>query len=541
VNEITRKWIRNKADEIAVSNGCYFSEEAANHAKDFMEGYLYIKPKKKFKLYDWQWEKIVAPVFGWIQEDGTRRFRVAYIEVPKKNGKSLIISACLLYLLIADGEFGAEIYVAAYNRDQAKVIFNEICKLVRNSPKLDADKGGACEIKETTNTIVFPHTQSFLRVLSRDAHSSEGKNASALGFDEVHTQKTRDLWDALRYSGSARRQPLILAITTAGYDKQSVCWELHQQAINVNSGLTPQDDFYGVIFAADEGDDPFSETTWKKANPSYGLSLNPKDFKSAAEEARQSPAKLNAFKRYRLCLWTENETKWITEDKWAACRDNFTADELLSKACYLAVDLSISTAFTAVVLCFPFDNGTYKLLPYFFLPSETIEDMRGRLPYDLWKTQGYIIEQEGSVIDYDKVRAFINELGRKYAIQQVGFDPFNSQNFESQLKKDNFDVYKIPQVYSTMSPPSKEFERLILNGKIRHNGNPVLDWMISCTTIKTDEQANIKPVKPDRNKTANQTDGVIASIMALALSIWKQGDTNKQTKSVYEKRGLLAF
>ena len=530
-------WIKTKADELAVANGCYFDEKAANHARTFIETFLNVKPKKPFLLYPWQWESVVAPIFGWKQENGLRRFRVAYIEIPKKNGKSLIISACLLYLLMADGEHGAEIYVAAYTAEQAGVIFREAAKLVRNSPKVSK----VCNIVDTRKVIEFPHTSSFLKVISRDSNTAQGVNAHAIGFDEIHVQKTRDQWDCLRYAGAARKQPLILGITTAGFDKQSLCWELHEQTLNVNSGLTPQDDYYGCIFAADEKDDWTKEATWIKANPSYGLSLNPKDFASECLEAQQSSGKENSFRRYRLCQWTESETAWITQEKWQACKQPFVANDLAGKTCYLGIDLSISTAFTALVLVFPFEDNTYKILPFFFLPKQTITDMRGRLPYDVWERQGLIQTIEGNVIDYDRVRSFVKQLGLQYNIKQIALDPFNAQNFETQLQNDGFKVFKMIQNYTTLSPLSKEFERLILQQKIIHNGNAIMDWMLSCTAIRTDAEGNIKPVKPDRNTSTNCIDGVIATIMALGLAIYRQTDSNRSAKSVYETRGLLTF
>lgn len=532
------KWVKTKADELALSNGCYFDEKAANHARTFIESYLCITPGTPFKLLDWQWLDVVAPLFGWKRKDGSRRFRKAYVEIPKKNGKSLLCSAIALYLLMADGEWAAEIYCAAFNREQAGIIYKEARKLVDASK----DISPLLDCIDTTKYIKFDKTRSFIKALSRDSKSSEGLNIHGLIFDEVHTQQTRELWDALLYGGASRKQPLTVAITTAGYDKESICWELHEKAQKVIEGIEPDDTFLAVIYAASATDPIDQETTWRKANPSYGITLNEIDFANEARQAKENPRQENAFRRYRLNQWTESETRLISQDRWDNCRQDFTPESLKGQPCYIGIDLSVTTDVTAAVGIFPFDDGSYKLLPYFWLPTEKIKEMRNRVAYDVWAKQGHLIPIVGDVIDYDQVRADILRLFGSFNIRGFAIDPYNSQNIESQLIAKGFKVWKCRQQAIDISPPTKEFDRLIVTGKMNHNNNPVLNWMVSCTTAREDENGNLKPVKPDRHHSTNKIDGVVASIMGLALALNTANELGRlTTKSCYEERGLLTI
>ena len=312
-------WIRSEADERAVLEGCVFDLPGAQRVRTFIEQFLrHSKGEwagKPFQLLDWQWQNLIAPLFGWKRPDGTRRYRRGYIETPKKNGKSALFSGLSLYLLVGNGEAGAEIYSAAVDRDQASIVFNEAANMAESSPAL----ASRLSVIRSTKRIVYRRTKSFFRALSADVPAKEGLNAHAVLIDELHAQQSRDLWDTLRYAGASRRQPLHLSITTAGFDKHSICWEQHAYAEQVLAGVIHDSSFFAYIAAASPGDDWTDLEVWKKANPSFGITVNADQFAEDCREAKESPAKENSFRRYRLNQWTEQDVRWLALDKWDAC------------------------------------------------------------------------------------------------------------------------------------------------------------------------------------------------------------------------------
>lgn len=496
---------------------------------------------KPFEPLPWQ-TKILCDLFGTLEKpEGKRQYRSAYVEVAKKNGKSELAAGIALQGLF-DGEPGAEVYLAASTRDQAGIVFRTAAQMVRNNGRLS----DACRIIDSSKTIYLKdEPTSFLKAISADAGNQDGINPSRVIFDELHRQKTRDLWDVLAYGMDAREQPMLVSITTAGVtDESPICWEQHEYARQVLSGIFRDPTYYAVIYglemdeAWDEPGQPAEPerlasllgkppsgnlyamagaTGWHKANPS--LEGNPDGFlkletvQKAADKAKRSPAGENSFRRFRLDQWVAQETRWIPLAEWDKCGEPFNPEELVGQTCYAGLDLSTTTDVTAFVLAFPIDDWVY-LLAWFWLPEEGIHL---RNPSDLarWAKLGFIELTPGNVIDYAFVRKRINQLGEVYDIREIAHDPWNATQVTLELTGDGFTCVPTRQGYVTLSPPSKEFEKLVLARKIRHGGNPVLRWMMDSTSVKQDPAGNIKPVKPDRRTSSKRIDGIVASIMGL--------------------------
>jgi phage terminase large subunit-like protein len=509
----------SRADQLALDAGCSFDPAAAERVRTFFRKFLrHSKGQwagQPFELLAWQWEQIILPLFGWKRADGTRRFRRAYIEVPKKNGKSTLSAGISLYLLMGDGEPGAEIYSAAADRDQASIVFGEAARMVKASPALSS----RLQVINSTKRIVYPANGSWYKALSAEVPTKEGLNIHGLIFDELHAQKTRDLWDTLTYGGAARRQPLLLAITTAGYDRDSICYEQHLYAQGVLAGTVEDPYFFAYIAAANKEDDWKDPAVWKKANPSYGVTISETSFQDDAREAQNSPAKESPFRRYRLNLWTDAAERWISSERWDACDLPLDLEDLAGRGCYAGLDLSSTTDTTSLVLLFPHEDGTYSVLLYCWVPETACRDRerKNRQRFDEWARRGHVEKTPGDVIDYQWIRKKLNELSRLYQIQEVAFDPWNATALSTQLKdEDGFTVIAFRQGYASMSEPAKALEGLILEGKIRHGGNPVLRWMVGNCCVETDSAGNVKPSK---KASTEKIDGVVALVMALGRAL----------------------
>lgn len=507
-------------DEAAADRACEFFERFLRHAKGEWAG-------KPFRLDAWQRDEIIRPLFGWKRPDGTRRYRTVYVEVPRKNGKTTLMAGIGLYLLLADGEKGAEIYSAAGDKEQARLTFDLAKAMVEADPKLRS------MAKVYRNSITFPKNGSSYKVISADAGTKHGFSAHGVLFDELHVQKDADLWDTLTTSVGARRQPVVLAITTAGtYDPESICWKLHQYALAVRDGRIEDDAFLPVIYAADPGADYRDPDTWAKANPGLGVSVKLDYLAGEAKRAEAEPSFENTFRRLHLNQWTQQVTRWIKIEDWDACKMERPALDGL--ACYGGLDLSTTTDISAFVLAFPpMDGRPLYLLPHFWIPEGKLANNGDRVPYELWERQGLLTVTDGDVVDYDRIRADINALGKRYSIEEIRYDAWNATQLANQLGEgDGFHMTQVRQGWS-MNAPSKEFERLIVGGQLGHDGNAILHWMVSHVALRTDHNGNIKP---DKAKSAQRIDGVVASIMALSGTL-----TGGAGPSVYTTRGLLTL
>lgn len=469
---------------------------------------------KPLILEPWQRDKVIHPLFGWKRPDGTRKYRTAYVEVPRKNGKSTLAAGIALTLLFADQEAGAEVYSAAGDRTQAGIVFNVARQMVQNSPDLK-------RISELyRSSIVAPQTASSYRVLSADAYTKHGLNAHGVIFDELHAQPNRELWDVLTTSTGARRQPLIFALTTAGYDRNSICWELHEYACKVRDGIIKDESFLAVIYAAGKEDDWTDPKVWHKANPNLGVTIKLDYFKQKCANAQEMPSAENTFKRLHLDIWTEQATRWIPIERWDACGKAVKVGELEGVPCFAGLDLSSTLDVTALNLTFPVD-GRYKQIWRFWIPEENIAQRvrRDRVPYDLWVRQGFIKATEGNVVDYEVVRADVNQLREEFNIRQIAYDPWSATQLATQLQGDGFEMVPFRQGFASMSPAAKEFEKLVLGKKIDHGGNPVARWMMSNISVEMDAAGNIKPSK---KRSTEKIDGIVAAIMAVGRSALQQ-------------------
>lgn len=514
-----------------------FNEDRAARVLRFFEFLKHSKGKwagDTFTLEPWQ-AFIAAVLFGWVREDGSRRFRTAYIEVPRKNGKTTFAAGLGLYLFFADGEAGAEVYAAATKKDQARIAHGEAVRMVKSSPGLHK------RIRTYRDNLHVLDTSSKFEPLGADADTMDGLNVHGAIVDELHAHKNRNVWDVLETATGSRSQPLILAITTAGFDKHSICREQHDYTEKILDGVVSDDAFFGIIYTIDEDDDYNDETTWIKANPNLGVSVSMDDMRTLAARAAQIPTQLNAFLRLKLNVWTESETRWIKADTWAACSGDYTEDELRGRQCYAGLDLATTTDVAALVLVFPpeREDEPYRIIGRYFVPRDNMQSRveRDRVPYDVWHRDGWMIATDGNVIDYRAVMHEVDRLAQLYDIKEAAFDRWGAPNFVQQLQELGGDdwVVSFGQGYASMSPASKEFEKLVLSGEIEHRSDPVLSWMVANVVIEQDPAGNIKPSKA---KSTEKIDGVVAAIMATDRALRAR---EVDESSIYDQRGVLVI
>lgn len=513
-----------------------YSKEKADAAIKFISALKFTKGEwagRPFILQPWQ-KKFIRKLFGYVNKDGTRRYRTAYLEIPRKNGKSELAAAIALYLLFADGEPGAEIYSAAADREQASLVFNAAASMVRKSKWLS----GISRIVDSQKRIVFYKKNSFYRAISSEAYSKHGFNAHAVVYDELHVAPNRDLWDTLQTSMGARRQPLMLAITTAGYDRNSICWEVHEYARQVRDGVIKDPSFLPVIYSADPEDDWTDEKVWAKANPNLGVTIKLDFLRQECQRAKEIPAYQNTFRRLYLNQWTQQDTRWIDMEAWRECGGKVDYEELANLRCWAGVDLSTTTDISSCALVFePDSDGVVHVLSYNWVPRENIAARvrRDRVPYDLWAQQGHITATEGNVIDYDYIRiAITDEIKRRFPLLQVvGYDPWNATKWAIDLESEGVPVMEVRQGFKTMSPACKELERLIIGRKLRHNNNPVLTWAMDNLVVAQDPAGNIKPAK---DKSTERIDPAVAVIIAISAMLQSEAPE----ESAYESRGVFA-
>ena len=493
---------------------------------------------KPFELIDWQ-EQIIRDLFGTLKPNGYRQFNTAYIEIPKKQGKSELAAAVALLLTCGDGEERAEVYGCAADRQQAAIVFDVAADMVRMCPALSK----RVKILASQKRLIYTPTNSFYQVLSAEAYSKHGFNIHGVVFDELHTQPNRKLFDVMtKGSGDARMQPLYFLITTAGTDTHSICYETHQKAKDIIEGRKIDPTFYPVIYGADESDDWTDPKVWKKANPSLDITVGIDKVKAACESAKQNPGEENAFRQLRLNQWVKQAVRWMPMEKWDKCAFSVDEDELEGRVCYGGFDLSSTTDITSFVLVFPPSLGgaasvprlgdgfatsccpppdkddKYIILPYFWIPEDnlTLRVNRDHVPYDVWERQGYLQTTEGNVVHYGFIEQFIEKLGERFNIREIAFDRWGAVQMVQNLEGMGFTVVPFGQGFKDMSPPTKELMKLVLEQKIAHGGHPVLRWNMDNIYIRTDPAGNIKA---DKEKSTEKIDGAVATIMALDRAI----------------------
>jgi len=481
----------------------------------------------------WQ-EFYLSTLFGWLRADGTRRFRTSYLEVARKNGKSTILAGVGLYLLVADGEPGAEIYTAATKRDQARIIFQESQRMVKQSPDLRA------AVTTVKDNLAMLTTFSKMEPVGRDSDTLDGLNVHGGLVDELHAHPTGDMWDVLETATGARRQPLMAAVTTAGSDRQSICYQFHDYTEKVLSSVVTDDAWHGMIYSLDRDgqgqlEDWEDERAWYKANPNLGVSKKLDDLRDKARKAKQMPSRLNVFLQKELNIWTQASTRWIDPDRWRACnlRPIDEAD-LAKRRCYGGLDLSSTLDVTALVWVFPPTQGTvFDVLCRMWIPEDNWQERvkTDRAPYDVWIKQGIMTTTPGNVVDYDYILEQIEADVARFDVAELAFDPWNATSVTNKVKLAPEKVIEFRQGYVSMNPAMKAIEVAIQRKTINHAGNPALAWMADNLVVTRDPAGNMKP---DKNKSTERIDGMVALIMAY----YRASLHGPAAESVYQKRGI---
>ena len=514
----------------------HYDKEKADRAVKFIENLCHTKGKwagKRFWLLPWQ-EQLIRDIFGIVKADGYRQFRTAFVEICKKVGKSELAAAIALYLLYADNEPSAEVYGAAADRQQASIVFDVARQMVEMSPALLKRS----KIMGATKRIVNYGNAGYYQVLSAEVGGKHGFSVSGLVFDEIHTQPNRQLYDVLtKGSSDARQNPLHFIITTAGTDRHSIAYELHTKAIDILEGRRVDPTFYPVVYGLKDDEDWEDEANWYKVNPSVGYTVDIERLRDTYREAKQNPADEITFRWLRMNQWVSSTTAWIPDQIYQRGNEEIDLKALEGRECYGGLDLSSTGDITAFVLMFPPRNEEekYILLPFFWVPEETIPQRvkANSVPYDVWEHQGYLMSTEGNVIHYDFIEKFIEELGEKYHILEIAFDRWGATQMVQDLEGMGFTVVPFGQGYSSMSAPTKEFYKILMERNMVHGGHPVLRWMAGNVVIDTDPAGNIKVTKA---RSKEKIDGIVAAIMALDRCIRNQ--VQKQG-SIYDERGIL--
>ena len=515
----------------ALDKGWYFDKKAAMRAIHFIEKLKHTKGEwagQRFRLELWQ-QFVLWNIFGWKNADGTRRFRYAYIEIARKNGKTALSAGIGLYMLFADGESRPEVYSAATVKDQAKICFSDAVEIVK-----------ATDLKNYLtpyrNSIVYELKGGTMKPLSSDYGTHDGLNPSCGIIDEFHAHKDSGMFDVIKSAFGARRQPLMFIITTAGFDKSGVCYAYRENVIKVLRGVNEDDSLFGIIYTLDdksEWDDP---KMWIKANPNLGVSLSADYLADQVKDAKNRPEAVRNVMTKNVDLWVDAERTWILDDAWQKCIGTTAPADLKGCACWGGLDLSNVSDITAYVLLFH-ENDRFQLLPHFWIPEEKMREKirKENINYDKWVAEGYVTVTPGNVIDYDFVKADILRIVADYDLRTSAYDRWNSSQTIIDLQNEGMECNPFGQGYGSMSAPTKEFEKLVLTGKIEHFGNPVLRWMLASTLVKTDPAGNIKP---DKEKSTQKIDGIVAAIMALGE--WMTAQANDE-RNPYENRGLLTL
>ena len=491
-----------------------FDKKRALRVVNFIERFIvHVKGEwagQPFILEDWQKKDIIYPLFGTIKKDGTRQYRTCYVEVPKKNGKSTLGAAIALYLLLADDEKGAEVYSAAGDREQARIIFDVASTMVNLNETLKK------YLQVYQYSIREKKYNGFYKVISADAKTKHGFNISGLVFDELHVQPNRELWDTLRQGTAARRQPLTIAFTTAGYDKESICYQVHDYAVKVKDGIIKDNTFLPVIYNVPNDADIYSMKVWKQANPNYGKSVKGDFLKVESKRIKNEPSFESTFRRLHLNQWVGTAETWIADEDWIACE----GEPDYTGPCYAGLDLSAVSDLSAFVLIFPKENKI-SVLPFLFVPEDNIEhrSLKEGIRYNTWAKDGYIISTPGNIIDYDYILNVMVEAWEKYDIQAIGYDRYLIDRLANKFSRKDIDISEWPLVpvgqgFISQSEPTKDLERWIKSKKLIHDGNPVMRWMLSNVEIETDPAGNIKISK---KKSREKIDGIAALIDAIAV------------------------
>lgn len=537
------RWIKSKQDELAVRNGCYFDIKLARRAMCAFETFVTIpdgsyRVGQPFKALDWQRDEFLFPLYGWRRENGLRRFNRALIWVPKKNGKTFIVTLPALWELVFSGKRNIRVFSAALKRDQAAYIYNNAAATVRASKALSDH----VELVESRKRIVYRASGNYYEALSADAGSNEGLNADLVICDEVHAWNNgpaKRLYDAMKFSTAAKPDGLFIEVSTAGDDVESFGHGRYEYAKHVLDGSVDDWESLAIVHEADMDDDWESPETWRKANPSLGTSLPLEKMESDYREVKANPLILPAFRRYRLNQWVRTDDYFITSEEWAAAdAGGVSAEELEGMPCWAGLDLALVSDSTAYVRLFDLDDGRFACLAKFFLPRIGIDakSFNDEVDYRTWAKAGHYELTDGKTTDFTAVEDFILADQERYPARLLGFDPAQATMLSQRLSFSGLNVVPFRQGYLSMSEPVKMLKRLVLGGKLVHFNNPVMRWMAT-NSVKTQDPAGLW--KLDKERSKKRIDGMIA--LAIALGVMVSEKKTRPTTSVYETRGILTI
>ena len=517
--------------ENALDKGWYFDRKAAIRAIGFIEKLKHTKGKwagQRFKLESWQ-QFILWNIFGWMKADGTRRFRYVYVEIARKNGKTALSAGIGLYMLFADGEARPEVYSAATVKDQARICFSDAVEIVKKTDLKNY-------LSPYRNSIVYELKSGMMKPLSSDYGTHDGLNPSCGIIDEFHAHKDSGMFDVIKSAFGARRQPLMFIITTAGFNKNGACYAYRSNVIKILQGINEDDSLFGIIYTLDSKEEWDNPKMWIKSNPNLGISVFPEYLADQVNDAKNRPEAVRNVMTKNVNLWVDAEKTWILDDMWQKCIGTTDIKSLRGCKCWGGLDLSNFSDITAFVLLFH-ENEKFQLLPFFWIPEDKmLEKIRKEnINYDKWSSLGFVKVTAGNVLDYDFVKADILQIAEIYDLQSTAYDRWNASQTIIDLQNEGMECSPFGQGYGSMGAPTKEFEKMVLTEKIEHFGNPVLRWMMASTVVKTDPAGNIKP---DKEKSSQKIDGIVASIMALGEWMTAQAE---EDNNPYNQRGMLSL
>ena len=524
-------------DPYEQAGDCTFDEDAGRLAVDFVQMCCtHVKGKlagQPFILEPWQ-RGLTGNIFGWMRPDGTRRYREAFLFVPRKNGKTTWAAAILNYVLFCDGEPGAEIYCAAADREQAALVYSQAAAMAQREPNMKR----LCSVLKTSKTTTYDGTNSYYRAISAEAGTKHGYNAHFVIIDELHAQPNRELTDVLMTSTGARSQPLVLHISTSDYEREgSICNEKHDYAGKVRDGIIIDRSFLPCIYEATLESEWTNRKVWAAANPNLGVSISEEYLARECQRAQESPSYENTFKRLHLNIRTESFARWITSEAWKEAGDtDLRIEDFIGEKCWAGLDLASTSDFTACVFVFE-RMGGYFAFPYFWVPklSALSRAQKTRIPYIKWERSGHLLYTMGNTTDYDVVRGDINHIVSTYKLNltEIAADRlFQGLDICRRLAEDDgYEVIEHGQGFCDMALPTKETERVVLGGLLGHPDNPVLNWMIANTVVQEDAAGN---KKPDKKHSSEKIDGTVALVMALGRATANAGPE----ESVYKTRGI---
>lgn len=515
----------------ALDCGFYLDIKAGERPINFIQKLKHTKGKwagKPLLLESWQ-KFIVFNLFAWRKADGSRRFRYAYVEVARKNGKTALAAGIALYMLYAEREPRAEVYSVATVKDQAKLCFNDSVAIVKQTALSQ-------RMRVFRDSILYEQLGAYFKPLSSDDGIHDGYSPYCVIVDEYHAHKDNGMLDVMRSGMAARTQPLVFIITTAGFNKNYPCYAYRQNAKNVIGRIVEDDSLFAIIFEMDAEDDWTCPDCWSKANPNLGISVDYEYLAGEVKDAQNRPEAVRGVKTKNLNMWVDAETTWILDDVWQQCGGALTLEDVEGCKCWGGLDLSNISDITAYVLIFEVGDKL-ALVPKFWIPEDKLQEKiaKENVHFAEWVQKGYVTVTPGNVIDYDFVKADILAMSEKYGVSSIAYDRWNSSQMIIQLQDEGLEMSPFGQGYGSMSAPSKEFEKMVLAGKIEHFNNPVLRWMLASTAIQTDPAGNIKP---DKRKSSQKIDGIVASIMALGEMMTAKA---KEEKNPYQSRGMRSF